>query len=44
MLFVMVVLALILSVFGYALTERMGFFYLFIFVMGFAVTFAESLI
>lgn len=44
MLFLMVVFALIASVFGYALTERMGFFYAFILVMGVAVTFAESLI
>lgn len=44
MLFVVVVLALITSVLGYALTERMGFFYAFIVVMGFAVTFAEAIV
>ena len=44
MLFVMVIIALVASVFGYALTERMGYFYLFCIVMGLAVTCAESLI
>lgn len=44
MLFVLVALVLITSVLGYALTERMWFFYAFILVMGLAVTFAESLI
>lgn len=44
MLFVVVVVALITSVLGYALTERMGFFYAFILVMGLAVTFAESIV
>ena len=44
MLFVVVVMALIISVLGYALTERMGFFYAFVVVMGFAVTFAEAIV
>ena len=44
MLYAIVVVALVASALGYALTERMGFFYAFIVVMGFAVTFAESIV
>lgn len=44
MLFALVIVALFVAVFGYALTERMLFFYLFCVLMGISVVCAESLI
>ena len=44
MLFVLVIVTLFVAVFGYALTERMWFFYLFCALMCFSVMCAESLI